>query len=103
MAKRMRDILFHEDFPAPALCSEREKFRIVAVHRNAEPQRQLFLPAGCVEGDKVGAIGIGNQRAYSFDQARWLQEFLAQRTDGTVTGRKQRQAMTCMTRADARQ
>ena len=80
MAERMRHIFFHEDFPAPALRSQREKFWIGAVHRDAEPQRQFFLPARRVKGNKMCAIGIHYQRADALDQPWPLEQFVAQRT-----------------------
>src|SRR5438067_1809564 len=39
----MRDIFFHENFPATALCAQREKLWVGAVHGNTKPQRQFFL------------------------------------------------------------
>src|SRR6266576_6641144 len=103
VAQRMRDILFLEDFPASALCSQGEKFWISPVHWNAEPQRQLFLPVSCVEGDKVGAIGIGDQRTYPLYQAWSFEQLLAQRTYRTIKGRGQKKPRTRMTRDNARQ
>src|SRR5712691_11868854 len=99
----MRDILFLENFPAPALCSKGEKFWISPVHWNAEAQRQLFLPVGCVEGDKMGAIRVGDQRTYSLDQAWSFEQLLAQRTYRTIKRRWQKQPRTRMTRDDAGQ
>jgi hypothetical protein len=60
-SQRMGDIFFHENFPAPTLCAQREKFRVGTVHRYPELQRQFFLAIGCVERNKVRAIRIHDQ------------------------------------------
>ena len=64
----MRHIFFHENFPAPALGAQHEKFRIGAVHRDTEPQRQFLLAIRCVEGNKVSPIGIHYQGTDALDQ-----------------------------------
>ena len=77
MAQRMRHIFFRENLPAAAFRAQREKLRIGAVHRDAEPQREFFLAPGCVERYKVRAIGIHNQRTNAFDEPWPRQEFVA--------------------------
>ncbi len=73
----MRHIFFHENFPAAALCAQREKLRIGAVHGDAEPQRQLLLAIGGVERNKMRAIGIHYQRTNPFDQSWPREQFVA--------------------------
>jgi hypothetical protein len=67
MTQRMRNVFFHEDFPAAALCSEMEKFRVCAIHWDTEAQRQFLLAIGCVKRDKVRAIRIHYQRTDALD------------------------------------
>ena len=86
MAERMRNIFFRENFPAAALCAQREEFRIGPVHGNTEPQRQFLLAISCVERNKVGAVRVHDQRADALDQPWAREELVTQRAHRTVHG-----------------
>src|SRR4029077_19766793 len=95
-------IFLHKNFAAAALCSQREKFRVRSVHRNAEAQSQLFLPVRRVKRNKVRPIRADDQRANLLDQSRPLQQFLTERTLRTVHRWSQEKSLPRVAGNDAR-